>query len=64
MATEKTAEEEEREAEKGEEAGETDSTKKEEGKTSALGALDSLEVSDGDFVWIVCEEQGKGNGTG
>lgn len=61
MATEKTAEEEEKETEKGEEAGETDSIKKEEGTTSAMGALDSLEVSDDDFVWAVCEKQGKVN---
>ena len=52
MATEKTAEGEEKETEKEAE------TEKEEGKTSAMGALDSLEVSDDDFVWNVCGKKG------
>ena len=56
MATEKTAEEEEKEAEKEAETGEKESIKKEEGTTSVVGALDSLEVSDNDFVWNVCEK--------
>ena len=53
MATEKIAEEEVAEAA---ETAKVDSEKKEEGTTSPMGALDSLEVSDDDFVWSVCEK--------